>query len=362
MFIFSAFVFVGCNSEEECEHKFNHYVVLAPTCTQKGILESLCEKCGEKQYSDLTPSGHDFVNGVCSICSQTNEEPATTPSPLNKEIGWTIEKIYERFHKIFDHTKLDFIDMLQSSNLSDLYITKNGNLHMSVSYKFDNYQTVSIILPNVRENFEFERKENFIEPIVFGIDPFLNYAIYETQQFGEFAVVTSDGTMKYYGRIGIFIPEDNTEKYLERLIINMKNELYLVYNDDSVKFVGIIPTEEESYPENENEFIYLQSGTNYYVYGATNKDASSLTIPISHRGKTLSTIISRAFADCKKLQSVIIPSNITRIEFKAFPNGTKIFTDHTSIPKGWSESVVASCLVYLQGEWDLINGVPTPKN
>lgn len=99
MFIFSAFVFVGCNSEKECEHKFNHYVVLAPTCTQKGILESLCEKCGEKQYSDLTPSGHDFVNGVCTICSQEYEEPAPTPTPLDKEVGWTIEKIYERFYK-----------------------------------------------------------------------------------------------------------------------------------------------------------------------------------------------------------------------------------------------------------------------
>lgn len=245
--------------------------------------------------------------------------------------------------------------MLQSSKLSDLYITKNGNLHMSVSYKFDNYyRRISITLPNVRENVDFERQESFIEPLVSDIK------VFNTNT--QFSVTTSDSTIKHYGRISLFIPEDNTDLYIERLIITMKNELYLVYNDNSVKFVGIIPTEEESYPENENDFIYYLENGACHVYGATNKDASSLTIPISHRGKTLSTIISRAFADCKKLQSVIIPSNITRIEFKAFPNGTKIFTEHTTIPMGWSESVVASCLVYLQGEWDLINGVPTPKN
>lgn len=40
----------------------------APTCTENGYLGSSCDICGYFDFTVIAPTGHDFVNGVCSGC------------------------------------------------------------------------------------------------------------------------------------------------------------------------------------------------------------------------------------------------------------------------------------------------------
>ena len=55
-----------------CDHDYVSYVIAEPTCTDEGIIEQTCEKCGEKIYSDIQPLGHKYVNGICARCGQSD--------------------------------------------------------------------------------------------------------------------------------------------------------------------------------------------------------------------------------------------------------------------------------------------------
>lgn len=58
--------------------------------------------------------------------------------------------------------------------------------------------------------------------------------------------------------------------------------------------------------------------------------------------------------------TIVIPVNVTTIEVDAFNTNTIIFSNALSMPQGWDNSVLEN-VVYWQGEWELISGVPTPK-
>ena len=60
------------STAEPCEHDYVSYVIAEPTCTNEGIIEQTCEKCGEKIYSDIQPLGHKYVNGICVRCGQSD--------------------------------------------------------------------------------------------------------------------------------------------------------------------------------------------------------------------------------------------------------------------------------------------------
>ena len=70
MLVMSCFLFASCDKKEkECEHNFvQGQIIKAPTCTQEGIVQYVCSKCGETTSRSIAPTGHNFVDGVCTDC------------------------------------------------------------------------------------------------------------------------------------------------------------------------------------------------------------------------------------------------------------------------------------------------------
>lgn len=55
-------------------HAFRIYPSKAETCEEIGWLEyGVCEYCGYSTYVELPALGHDYQNGVCDTCGDTNQ-------------------------------------------------------------------------------------------------------------------------------------------------------------------------------------------------------------------------------------------------------------------------------------------------
>ena len=55
------------------EHTFGEWVVTtAPTCTQDGLETSTCSACGEVETRVIPASGHDYKDGKCTVCGETD--------------------------------------------------------------------------------------------------------------------------------------------------------------------------------------------------------------------------------------------------------------------------------------------------
>ena len=66
------------------EHTFGEWVVTtAPTCTQDGLETRTCSACGEVETRVIPATGHDYKDGKCTVCGETdpNYKPAQPENP-----------------------------------------------------------------------------------------------------------------------------------------------------------------------------------------------------------------------------------------------------------------------------------------
>ncbi len=84
----------------ECEHKYMDQLPLGGhPCTDDWSYTSVCKYCKHRVYHDIPAPGHDFVDGVCTRCGETEEfppdvtcvhdqDPASCPYCLCDEHVW----------------------------------------------------------------------------------------------------------------------------------------------------------------------------------------------------------------------------------------------------------------------------------
>ena len=60
----------GCSSE--CSHEYGTWKITVPAgCETEGEQSRTCSKCGKIDKKIINPLGHNFVNGVCTVCGKT---------------------------------------------------------------------------------------------------------------------------------------------------------------------------------------------------------------------------------------------------------------------------------------------------
>ena len=71
--------------EAECEHEYR-VEERAATCTEWGGRYYNCEKCGSGYEEGIPPIGHNFENGKCTYCGESNGEEEHTHSRENGKV------------------------------------------------------------------------------------------------------------------------------------------------------------------------------------------------------------------------------------------------------------------------------------
>ncbi|MBQ8235539.1 MAG: leucine-rich repeat domain-containing protein, partial [Clostridia bacterium] len=81
--------------------------------------------------------------------------------------------------------------------------------------------------------------------------------------------------------------------------------------------------------------------------------------------ESVTYISDYAFYGLSNLTEIVIPESVTEIGYGAFLYCsilTEIFCEAASEPSGWSSSWKSGCdaTVYWGGQWEYVDGVPTP--
>ena len=52
-----------------CSHSYGGWVTIKePTCTESGRKCRKCSNCNHEEYKEIPALGHNYVNGVCTVC------------------------------------------------------------------------------------------------------------------------------------------------------------------------------------------------------------------------------------------------------------------------------------------------------
>ena len=333
-------------------HEWSNFIVLTPTCAQKGLLERLCESCGEKTYEDINPSGHNYQNGACTVCGQTGYsesevEPIPMPNNANNTAAFSLQKIYEVKQSILYEENFsfnDFISSLSSGSLSNIYVDNLGLFH--ATSVFTNLDNVDLELPVV---WSVGR----VSPTNPKASKFGNISIVKMAN-NRLTIIYSDGTQSVLGQLtgnGITITHFG---------LNPDNELVVYYSDNTIAFAGKVPTGQASTMQ--ANFVYCKVENGYEITGTLSYNNTKVfKIPVSHQGKPIVSIANNAFKQiANTATAIVIPSTVTTISMHAFSDLT-ISTVLYFEGERPTSCNLAGLTAYFVGEWSYVNGIPTPN-
>lgn len=335
------------------KHSWQNYVVKKPTCTEKGLIEKLCEDCGEKEYEDLMPSGHNYQNGACTVCgafgyAENQIEPLPMPENANNTAAWSFEKIYEAAQTGGNTDSYNgFINSLEYGNLDNIYIDPLGLLHITANVI--TYENKELLIPLVLTISK-------VSPVNNKTSKFGNVYSVEVQN-GQLVLTYSDGLQATAGKI------TNAPVTITKFGINPNNELVIYYSDYTIAFAGKVP--EGLVAETQASFIYRQKNSGYAICGTLKTNENILKVPISHQGKAITTIDADTFKNViGENISIVIPESITSVDMYAFRGLTSSATLFFEGKQSNYNSAIynTSARTYFKGQWSYVNGVPTPNN
>lgn len=283
----------GCSKEESHIHDYKYYVVKQASCTEKGLLELVCNTCGNKSYQDIESTGHTMVNGICSVCGENGNTESN--AAVDYSVFYNMEKLYELSKTFsFSYTKEEFLEFVDDSRFTNIYINGSGNLKATTD------DGLVVNLGDVRQEFSVENSSTAI--------------IHEIKIVkGYLWIYYTNGTFEEIGRFSELI---NVENGIIGFVINKENQLLVRFENDSILSVGTIadfPTEVDN-----SVLVYKKKLEAYYVYGVMDLNVENVSIPFTHLGKPIVGICRNAFSNCQKLRSVIISDGYKDIASSAF--------------------------------------------
>ncbi len=360
-------------SGKEHKHVWSNYIAKQPTCTQNGIMEKLCE-CGEKVYEDIISAGHNFINGVCSVCGQEGEtedplKPVPLPTDSDNSAKWSMQDVFDIACQLGVYEYQEdyplFLDQLSFGNMESFYIDALSLLHLEVSW---------------------ERKQtlgggNFEVPLALAIkrvspsnpkESTLSN-IYRLQVLNSELILTySDGVQLNAGK---FLSDNPEDVLIDGFGLNKNDEFIVYYTNDTISFAGKITT--DSTAKNQASFVYQQTETGYNIVDVVDNKATTLNIPLTHKGKPIEAIADNAFRNMPNLQKVFIGGNVTALNLDTFKycpaleyivipeSVTSIYGFHISSVEIFIEAPSTNFPyltiwenVYFAGEWTYLNGEP----
>lgn len=207
---FTEFVIVECQHETIMD-----MTKTFPTCTEAGLKENWCYDCNKLLGTETLPAlGHDYVNGVCSRCGESD--------PNYVEEVASIDGLYYRTRtdgtidvfQIQDAKYVTFVGYTQNGDESKIYLTQGWETYIEqygLSITIDENDTQIICgVPELMEQYK-DYPELY--------EAYSNYFVYDKQtkelRFGMNKVVLT--------RIEVYdiLPYEEPRIYVENDVLHM---------------------------------------------------------------------------------------------------------------------------------------------
>ncbi len=340
----------SCSLFEQHTHAFESYLVKAPTCKEKGLVEHLCKTCGEKEYEELMKSDHLYSNGVCTGCGlfgspEDEITPVPMPSGANNQAAWTMSKIHENVLKFgFDVSYQDFINSLGEGTISNPYFDGLGILHFSVHATLNTNEIVDIP----------------VSLVVGRVSPASGSSLPTIRKVevsnGDLLVQYADGVQVSCGSFRSHLQGP----YITGFGINTNNELIAYYSNNTLAFFGTVST--GSAPTNPSNIVYCKEGNSYTIRSVNTTD-TTLSIPLSHLGNPIIRIEKDAFKNLNEsVLTLIIPEGVA-LESRTLSTlsaNVKVFFEGEESDYSYG-ALQSPAKLYFKGEWTYVNGIPKEK-
>ncbi len=378
--VFCAISFASCGTDHT--HTWTSYLAKQPTCTEKGILERVCDECSKQSFEEIAPSGHNFgQDDVCKTCGadKTTEDANNLITLTNPDIGYSLESIYDVCVDSFGYKNSfgNFLDYLGNGYVQGMYEDTLKLVHFDIIRQATSQKAET----------EFSFALDIDREAVTAPKPELLKTIYRVGLSGDkLTVLYTDGTELNAGKV--LADEDEDETLIVSVFLNKTNQAAVVYDDGTALFVGKIS--DGVIPENHSNFVYRECEGGYEIIGAVNQNAKSLEIPLTFHGKPVVGIVKNSFSEMEYLKSVTIGGNIRYINDYAFERceslsyivipetveklGYFVFFAYanTNAPVVYFEGAQSdydlhtyyktnNVKAYFKGEWDYVNGIPVAR-
>lgn len=272
---------IACDNREKAEeHEYVYYKVSDPSCTEKGKVERICIRCGEKDYLDIEALGHNYKDGVCTRCGE--EEKHASSGRVSR--FYTAEKAYDIAKKHnYELTKEEFYDGLSRMKVDKIYVSALGRVKAVVN-------GMSVDLGDVRVDYDLK----FETPLPTVVRAWVRDK--------DLVVLNSAGTQSVVGKLAALSTDDGRK--VHGLLITKRNVLVALFTDDTVVSLGLISTDENDTIASELVFGYGDG----IAIGPFDRNITATTVPYSHLGTAITRIENGAFRGCRNLVSADILS------------------------------------------------------
>lgn len=224
----SVFSFTACNLFHK--HVWQDHLLKAPSCTEVGILKSLCIECGKSEYSEINMADHNYINGICSVCGcigTPNKELTATRIPENADNQgmWSFYNIHNKARSTMDlHMSYsEFMSSISGSSLKNASIDAFGLLHITATYPMSNGKIFEL-------------------PLVLAVDKVspsssaapIGVLLRADIENNELFLTYTTGTQVSAGKI-----LGGTETVISGFGINAKKELIIYYSNNTIAYAGV---------------------------------------------------------------------------------------------------------------------------
>ena len=132
------------------------------------------------------------------------------------------------------------------------------------------------------------------------------------------------------------------------------------------EYIDGVPTPKKLVEPGYSEGLkYINHGDTYNISGIGHCTDSKILISPTYCGVSITSIGYEAFSNQTSITEIVIPDTITSVSSYAFDgctNLTVIYCEAAAQPSGWSSKWLYNCdaTVYWGGQWEYVDGVPTP--
>ena len=229
LILLTTFSFASCNILHK--HVWQDHLVKSPSCTEVGILKSLCIECGKSEYSEISMTEHNYANGICTACgvSADSAKKALTavqmPTNADNQGMWSFSKIHEKTCSTLnaDVSYSSFMYSLSGASLKNASFNVIGMLRLTVTYPLNNgsvFETPVILTVDK------------VSPI--NSDSPIGVLLRADIENNELFLTYTTGNKVSAGKI-----IGNNETTISGFGINSKNELIIYYSNNTIAFGGL---------------------------------------------------------------------------------------------------------------------------